>query len=104
MPVFASVNETPERVVFVPLLWLTQVAPPSVVRRIVPLSPTAVPVFAPVNDTPESPKPVPLVWPTQVVPPSIVRRIVPNDPRYIFWVRAKISRKSCKPYAEYAGF
>ena len=63
-----------------PLNWLTQVAPPSVVRRIVPPLPTAVPVFASLNQTLSSQWSVPLNWFTQVAPPSVVRRIVPPSP------------------------
>jgi len=42
--------------------------PPSVVRKMVPLLPTAVPVFASVNDTSRSQLAVPLVCVTHVAP------------------------------------
>src|SRR5260370_10631864 len=43
--VLASGQETPERSLVFPLDWVVQVAPPSVVRRIVSLNPTATPVL-----------------------------------------------------------
>jgi len=45
-----------------------QSPPPSVVRKMVPLLPTAVPVFASVNDTSRSQLAVPLVCVTHVAP------------------------------------
>jgi hypothetical protein len=62
----------------VPLACGDQVAPPSVVRRIVPGDPTAVQVFASGQETLMSPTLVD--WLTQVPPPSLVRRIVPGEP------------------------
>ena len=46
----------------VPLDCRNQVAPPSVVRRIMPFSPTAVPVSVSVNETPHSVSVVPLAY------------------------------------------
>ena len=54
VPLFASVNETPLRSFIVPLVWIIQLSPPFVVRRIVPPSPTAVPLFVYANETPLS--------------------------------------------------
>jgi hypothetical protein len=66
--------------VFVPLGSLTQVFPPSVVRKIVPYDPTAVPVLASVKETAQRVLFVPLLWLTQVAPPFVVHRIVPRLP------------------------
>ena len=52
VPVLALVKETSWRSFVVPLDWLIQVLPPSVVRRIVPFHPTTVPVLASVKETP----------------------------------------------------
>src|SRR5215472_19036962 len=41
----ASTKETPKRLLVVPLDWEVQVAPPSSVRRMVPLSPTEAPAL-----------------------------------------------------------
>ena len=49
-----SVKETPRRISETPLVWLTQVCPPSVVLRMVPKSPTTVPVLASANQTARS--------------------------------------------------
>ena len=61
---FASVNETPRRWLVVPLVCSTHVAPPLVVRRMVPASPTAVPVFASVDETSKRLTVTPLVCAT----------------------------------------
>lgn len=51
-PRVALTNWTRVKWLEVPLAWLTQVAPPSVVRRIVPLGPTAQPLLASAKNTP----------------------------------------------------
>jgi len=63
---FTSVNDTPQRLFSVPLVWLIQLVPPSVVLRIVPYDPTAVPLFASVNETPQREYGVPLGWLIQI--------------------------------------
>jgi hypothetical protein len=63
--VLASVKKTPRSSFVVPLVWLVQVAPAFVVRRIVPPPPTAVPVLASVKKTPLRRFVVPLDWLTQ---------------------------------------
>jgi len=55
-----------------------QTPPPSVVRKMIPASPTMVPVFASVNDTSWRGSEVPLVCSTHVAPPSVVRKIIPR--------------------------
>src|SRR5216683_1512614 len=45
VPVLASTKATPKRLLVVPLDWGVQVAPPFVVRRIVPPAPTATTVL-----------------------------------------------------------
>src|SRR5436190_17670680 len=52
VPLFASMKETAHRVCVVPLAWIVQLFPPSVVRTIVPYSPTTVPVFASTKEAP----------------------------------------------------
>jgi len=47
---------------------------PPVVRKMVPLQPTAVPVFASVNDTPKSHSVVPLFCATHVAPRPLSAR------------------------------
>jgi hypothetical protein len=69
----------PLNVSFVPLDCAIQVAPPLIVRRIVPESPTAVPVLASAKDTLTSWELVLLDWTVQVTP-STVWRIVPATP------------------------
>ncbi len=56
------------------------VAPPVVVRRIVPCHPTAVPVLASVNDTSLRCSCVRLTCFDHVTPPSVVRRMIPASP------------------------
>jgi len=51
-PVFASTKEISVNALIVPLDWLNQLLPPSVVLRIVPTLPTAVPVVSLVKQTP----------------------------------------------------
>ena len=81
-----------------PLVWLTQVAPPSVVRRMVPELPTAVPVLASVKLTLLSVTVVPLVWLTQLAPPSVVRRMVPESPTAVpVLASVKLTSKSHSP-------
>ena len=79
----ASVKETPLRSYVVPLDWLVQLEPPSVVRRTVPSTPTTVPVFASVNERQWRSFVVPLGWFVQLEPPSFVRRIVPTPPTVV---------------------
>ena len=57
-----------------------QLAPPSVVARIVPFDPTAQPRCASTNATDKSLSVVLEVWGAQLVPPSAVARIVPLHP------------------------
>jgi len=64
-----------------PLRCGTQVEPPSVVRRIVPPSPTAVPVFASLNQTLRSSSALPAESGVQDVPPVDVPTVIPNAPR-----------------------
>src|SRR5229473_1056836 len=45
VPVLASTKKTATRILAVPLDWGVQVSPPSVVRRVVPTSPTPTTVF-----------------------------------------------------------
>src|SRR5207249_8378255 len=80
VPLFASVKETALRLFVVPLVWLTQVFPASVVLMIIPFSPTAFPVSGSVNETASRPLLVPLVWLDHVLPPSVVLTIVPKAP------------------------
>ena len=56
---------------------MRQVRPPFVLRRIVPLSPTAKQVLGCGQATPLRSLVVPLGWLRQVLPPFVVRRIVP---------------------------
>jgi len=60
--------------------WGVHVAPPSVVRKIVPNGPTTVPVFAWVKKTLWSGLVVPLDCGVQAAPPSVIRRITPDHP------------------------
>src|SRR4249920_4156988 len=64
-----------------PLRCGTQVEPPSVVRRIVPPSPTAVPVLASLNQTLRSNSALPAESGVQDVPPVDVPTVIPNAPR-----------------------
>src|SRR5207244_6468579 len=64
----------------VPLVWAAHVSPPSLVRRMVPSSPTAQPFITSSNSTPLRNLLVPLIWAGHVSPPSLVRRIVPPEP------------------------
>src|SRR5438876_7336940 len=52
VPLFASMKETAHRVCVVPLAWIVQLFPPSVVLTIVPYSPTTVPVSASTKEAP----------------------------------------------------
>src|SRR5436309_10587489 len=52
VPLFASMKETAHRVCVVPLAWIVQLFPPSVVLTIAPYSPTMVPVFASTKEAP----------------------------------------------------
>src|SRR5260370_5985798 len=70
----------PRSSAYVPRAWGVQVTPPSIVRRIVPDSPTAVPVLASTKETPCRLFVVPLDWDVHVAPPSVVRRMVPKSP------------------------
>jgi len=67
-----SADETALRKLVVPLVWLVHIVPPSVVRRMVPASPTAVPVRALVNETALRKPVVPLDWLVHVAPASVV--------------------------------
>lgn len=78
--VLASLQETPPRQSVVPLDCAVQVAPPSVVRRIVPGFPTAVQGLASVQETARSGLVVPLGWVFHVAPPSVVRTTIPGPP------------------------
>src|SRR6266536_3576978 len=79
-------NDTPQRNRVVPLIWLTQLAPPSIVLRIIPYQLTAVPLFASVKETALRLLVVPLVWLTQLAPPSIVLRMIPFSPTAVPWL------------------
>src|SRR5919202_548590 len=61
---------------------LRQVRPPSVLRRIVPPTPTATQVLGRGQPTPTRVLGVPLGWMYQVLPPSVLRRIVPIVPLF----------------------
>ena len=65
-----TVKATPTRERVIALDCRFQVIPPSLVRRIVPSSPTAVPVLASVKTTAQSVLVVPLDCAFQVAPPS----------------------------------
>src|SRR5262249_35477070 len=80
VPVLASTKETPKRVAVVPLDWNVQVAPPSVLRRMIPPLPTPVPVLASTKETPKRVAVLPPDWNVQAAPPSVLRRIVPPPP------------------------
>src|SRR4029453_6486627 len=77
---FTPLNETDLRLSSTPLVMLCQAAPPSVVRRIVPLSPTATPSFGSRKEMPCNVVLVPDVSGVQVAPASVLFRIVPVSP------------------------
>jgi hypothetical protein len=52
------------------------VAPPSVVGKMVPKSPTTIPVSTSTKETPKKELFVPLDWSVQVAPPSIRQRFL----------------------------
>src|SRR5436190_20869935 len=80
VPLFVSVNETPYKVLVVPLVRGDQLSPPLVVLRITPPSPTAVPVLPSVNETLKRHTVPGFAWVVHVLPPSVVLTIVLSPP------------------------
>jgi hypothetical protein len=100
-PVFASMKNTASIARVDPVTCGFQVAPPSVVRRMVlmlglhdPWPPTAIPVLASVNQTPLSVFLTPLTLQVQLAPPLVVRWITLRNlpPPWPY------SHSPCKPH------